>query len=466
MILSYTVVLNEAFEFFQFIDEKLGIVDFHLYSFIGKSTKFIFLGILSLVIYYFIANKEPFSNYELLRKIGIMDKSSVPFYLNEISFYAKYLPSNVIADICNSKCEESDICPNKLPLEGEKKNRAWCRIFGVLDPKDVEYWHEVTYECRKAYFLKYGFLFSAIFLTITSVALFFLHKIIQSIEYDTLLLTGYIILILFAYIFICYTHSLKVNKGGAWRKFKHKSDHFFDLRRFLNLFKEHQCLSISNLKEFKAVTYMIKYIDYILGDKLINHISGKKERTQYNKADLRRILQNITSFFDVLNDKKYKFRAALFLLSGDHKYLYPFILDNSKKTKFHYQIDETEESIHEISSDFFSLSSNSVAAKAYNLGLPISENFKIINMDNEKPSHINSIFCYPLKFSSDVYIYLQKEEKNVFPEKYGVLCIDCDNEDIFSQKNHRLNELLITPFSQRIMFEFSLGLYYSNKENI
>ena len=174
-------------------------------------------------------------------------------------------------------------------------------------------------------------------------------------------------------------------------------------------------------------------------------------------------MQHIKALFYVLHKKEVKFRAALFLLSEDHKYLFPFILDNTNNSKFHCLTDETQ--VHPISADFFSISKDSVAAESWRTKKPISKNNNLKTVLPVSSDHLKSICCYPLEFHDDVYDTLRAEQANL-PINFGILCVDCNDEALFSEKNHKLNVLLIKPFAERIIYELSLGVYYKNRGKI
>jgi hypothetical protein len=135
-IINNSSFLPEIIQKFHEINQRFGLIDINFVKVAGKSTKILVILIMALICYYFIRNKDPFSNLELLRNIPINGYNKKHFYLREIAFYAKYLPSNVLAVMC-SKCPDGDECARSIPSTGEEKTRAWCRLFAKLSAQDV-----------------------------------------------------------------------------------------------------------------------------------------------------------------------------------------------------------------------------------------------------------------------------------------------------------------------------------------
>ncbi|MEA2096737.1 MAG: hypothetical protein U9P73_08625 [Candidatus Cloacimonadota bacterium] len=459
-ILNNSSFLPEIIQKINVINQHFGFVDINFVKVAGKSTKILIILIMALICYYFIRNKDPFSNLELLRNIPISGYNRKHFYLKEIAFYAKYIPSNVLAVMCNN-CPDGNECTRSIPLLGEEKTRSWCRLFAKLSAPDVISWHKATYECRKAFYLKYGLLFSILFLLIAFVTVAILNKVFLPVPMNQIYLGAYLLLLTSSFIFISFTHGLREGQGGAWRSFREYSKLFFKSIEFDDFIKNNLCCQITSEKEIKSIMTMTNYLSYLVENRLIKHICVEKERTLYNKSNIRRILQHLKACFYVTNNKEVNFRCALFLLSENHKYLYPFVRDDSDHSIYYCLNDKSK--VHDISSDFFKINGNSVVAESWRTKKPLSRNINIQTVCPVSSDHLKSIFCFPLTFHEDVYQNL-KEKRGDLPINFGVLCVDSDGKSIFSQKNNNLNTIIIKSFADRIVYELSIGIFYKNKE--
>jgi len=348
---------------------------------------------------------------------------------------------------------------NMSKLMGQS-TRCWCRLFAKFDPKDVVSWHKVTHECRKAFYLQYGFLYSAIFLTFTLIISYLIAQFL-SYNISHLLLIAYIIIILFLYVIISYIHGIKNNQNGAWRNFKEHSRNFFNSDEFDYFIKNNLCFQITSKKEIESIMTMNNYLSYLVENKLLVHLCKNKDSLKYNKANLRRIMQHITALYHVLYEKQYHFRSALFLLSEDQKYLFPFVRDDTNYSRYYCLNDKS--TLHTISSNFFSIDGESIAAETWRTQNSISRDSNLKTVCPASNDHLKSIYCYPLNFNNDIYEILQSigAEQKI---NFGILCIDCNAIETFSRKNHKLNSILLKPFVERIIYEITLGIYYYIKE--
>lgn len=459
-IIKNSSFLNEIIVKFHDINKNFGLIDIDVVKSAGKSTKILIIFIVALICSYFIRNKDPFSNLELLRNISIDGYSKIHFYLREIAFYAKYVPSNVLAVMC-SECQAKNECTKSIPLKSEEKTRSWCRLFAKLSPDDVSSWHEATYECRKAFYLKYGLLYSIFFLSIALVVVSVINKTIFKVPINQMYLVGYILLLATGFMFVSFTHGLKEGQGGAWRKFREQSKLFFNSSEFDVFIKNNLCCKITSEKEVKTILSMTNYLSHLVENKLIKHVCSINERTVYNKSNIRRVLQHLKAFFYVTNEKQSNFRCALFLLSENHKYLYPFVRDNSDKSVYYCLNDDSK--IHDISSEFFRVDGSSIVAEAWRTNQPVSRNINIQTVCHLHTDHLKSIYCLPVSFHGDVYQSL-KDTCGDLPINFGVLCVDSDNSSFFSEKNNNLNTIVVQPFADRIVYELSIGIYYKDKD--
>ncbi len=224
---GYTQLLSDFVEIFKSPLQKFGYDYSGLLDAISSSVKLTIGCFFVTIAFHLLYHKDPFSNLELLRNLPYKDNSKFKIYLRELEFYAKLLPSNILAEKCN-ECQDYNRCPQFIPIEGEAKNRAWCQIFPKLKEEDIENWFKITYGCRKAYYLKYGFLFSAIFLTFIWGLVLILNATILETPANTKLLPYYLLVLYSLCFLFTWTHSLKEEKGGVWRKYKDRVESFFN----------------------------------------------------------------------------------------------------------------------------------------------------------------------------------------------------------------------------------------------
>jgi hypothetical protein len=457
-LFQHSIYLQDILKYFDSINDKYNFIDTSLVKVLGKSSKILVVFVFAYGWYYFLFNKDPFSNIELLRKIHYKAYKKRYFFLKDIAFYAKHLPSNLLAKKCN-ECSRKEECENILEEIGDKKTREWCKLFAKLLPVDVEAFHKATYEFRKAFYLKYGFLFSGIILTIGFIIIYFYSAAYLNETSKISLPLIYIFFTFAAYAGVAISNGLKEGQGGAFRRYRENSQKYFSSEDFNDFLSNNLCNQISDAEDIKSILIMNDYLNFIIDNKLQMHCLGNNKREAYNKANIRRILQHLTALFFALSSRQHQFRTSFFILSDDQKYLFPFILDSSNKAKFNF-LNDTHD-IHKICSDFFSINKNSAAAEAWRLQRPVCRNSNIQTVLHGPNEHLKSIYCYPLSFNGEIYQQIKSDNLNI---NFGVLSIDCNNENIFSQKNCIINNLLVKPFAHRICYELSLGIYYKIKE--
>ena len=231
--------------------------------------------------------------------------------------------------------------------------------------------------------------------------------------------------------------------------------------RFDEILKDNICWQISKRKEVNFIKTQTECLSDLVESKLLMHFYNRNFRTPNNKANIRRVLQYNTALLYSLFEGKVNFRTALFLLSDDQTYLMPFILDNTNKTKWNFLNNNNINK--ELCASFFSIDGDSVAARSWIKNCVIIKNESINTVKPIDSSHLQSILCYPLELIDEVYDIL-KEHNPYLNEVIGVLCVDCDDKNVFSVESHRLMEQMVKPFADRILYEFSLGLYYYYKE--
>ena len=458
-VISKVSIIHEVTSNLEIINKKFLFFDTDIIPLLKKSTKLLIAVMLASFWYYFLINKDPLCNYELLRTINYNSKRRKNPIHKEVSFYAKYLPSNIIATICDG-CGYKDGCQQRVPMDGDRKTGVWFKIFATLDSKDAYQWLKVTNDCRQALYWKYGLLFSALILSLIYIILFISSLLNPQLRpSETIFILIGICLV--GYFFVGFVNRTEKDQGGAWRNFREHSISFFQSEKYADIQSEKLCYKATTEKDLKSLRMMNNYISYIIEDKLLKHCCGYSEKSKNNKAHIRRILQHAKAYYYVLYDKKIKFRTALFLLSQDQRYLFPFILDDTNFSRF-YCLDNSNK-VHEICADFFAIEKDSVASKAWRTREPISQSQNIATVRDIESDHLQSILCFPLRFNSDVYEYLINQDES-FHQFYGVLCIDADSKKVFNNKNYNINIELVKAFADRITYEISLGLYYSYKE--
>jgi hypothetical protein len=455
-------ILLTAPEFFN----HFGFTNVSLFAFFGKGIKFLILFIILALCKYFMNQKDPFKNYELLRNLPKKRLNKFNFLHSEIKFYSRFLPSNILLRICD-ECDEKTVCPNRIKEDDQSRNKAWCNLFALLPSHEILYWHEATYECRKAYFYKFGFYFTFLYLSFFTFCLSIYSHFSPNILLNYTVIITCLLIPLVLYLIHDSINSTREERGGAWRSYREKSNsYFYKSECFEKLMEENICKKVSPEEHTQKINKVTSYLSYYLKDKLDSHCIIGAERSSLNKENVLRVLKYLVTFLCTEHADHIKFRAGLFLINPAEEYLYPYILLKSKRLAALIEHNEKDE-LQKLSADFFSLENDSVAAKAYLSNEPIVKNFdlKSIRGNSFPPKNINSLLCYPLEFYEDVYKKTFKEKENAcLPIKFGVLCVDTNEKDIFTFENKRLYIDLLKPFIDRIIYEMSLGVYYHSKE--
>lgn len=433
-----------------------------LIFFLAKLIKLIVVASLSCFFYYMFAHKDPFSNASLLLKFQNNNYKTKFFFLEELAFFSKYLPSNIIGEQCEA-CEKRASCSNLISYNTAEQNWAWNKLFALFDPSDVKYWMQLTNNCRIAYFTKYGLLICFVIVAICYALFLFVNLFFGKQDVGNIIL-WYLLFLLLMYLVSSLVFGIHFGKSNIWQKFRAKSNHFFDSKEFHKIKKQILCERGKADEDLIKVLTMTNYLGYPIQDKLIHHCLGRNERVPFNTNNIRRIMQYLIAYYSTIYEEAQRnFRTALFFISEDHKYLFPFVKDGINYGTFN-DIPSTEV-LHEISSNFFDLSNNKniVVVEAYNENKEISRNTNLETYDKKEHLNLKSIICIPLTFDEEVYNSFNRGLM-IFPRKFGALAVDCNDKSIFSEDNHELNTSLIRPFVDRIIYELSLGMYYYGEE--
>lgn len=215
---------------------------------LGGPIKTFVMVMLMYFVLYIINMKDPFSNYELLRELGLSGCSRRKSWCqgNEIAYYAQNVPSHLLHRVCDA-CIHGDNCGNRLKKDDADSMKRWSAVFGVLEIGLVEKDLKSVHSCRRAYYYKYMFLWLGILLTVYYI-------LIRSYEYafnpevninhGLLLYIGGCFLACSAYSWI--NSFQNDSDGGAWCRHKQHVEEILGHRFLDEAYRERVCKCYDN----------------------------------------------------------------------------------------------------------------------------------------------------------------------------------------------------------------------------
>lgn len=448
----------------------------------GSTLKILIFIAISFFVYFNFLFNDPLSDTELLRKIIIprsTDQKKIRFIhrlmSNEIHFYAEYCPSNLLP----KRCEECRThgCANRLSITDKKKSSRWNTIFANLPNKNICDLSIHTHRCRLIFYIQYSTWISIIVLILTyAVVRFFEYKDNLEINYYNSSLLNYISIIILIGICIRFFHSTNVTGSrGVWGHFKENVERIFEEQDFKEAFDQYVCKH--NKKEFcyteqnsprnpptvfphekisgseiQALLTSIKCLDKGIKLKLLT-ILEKNSYLKNDKDHLRNTLTALIEMLITLNQSNHRFRGVLLTKTeNSDDYLSPLVTVPFEGQPFLSYRDP------KYFRDNLSKYSDAVAVQAWQRLCVVSASGREIPIFHpEQSEYLRSIIALPIIVDEDI----QKSfsEKGIMLDSViGVICIDCDNEEILSKKNQCLNDLIIQPFLNKLLFQMLFAL--------
>ena len=446
--------------------------DSNLPVYSGTPAKFtLFFIVLFLVSRHFLSS-DPYSNSELLRNLASPGDRQKPFlvmrWMREIGFYAIYCPSNRLPERCRACATKG--CLNRLASANERKTFHWNRIFASLPSALANDLLKSTHKCRAVFLSRYSLWFSAAFL----IPVYFFARLF---EYNTGLevnknsvLIGYIAVLWLTGLLIGYLNSSTTeNARGVLGTFKECVSNIMHMSEYKEAFERVVCGHDDrtnkfrdgaagvdtegipqNTWEFQALVTMLRYLDDVVKGKLLE-VRSFSEETQQDKNSLRRLLAAVTEMYIAIHNNQYRFRSALFVPDKESEFLVPLVdIPFPDQDFFSLQGSYSE--------DNFSKTSRSVASESWVTRQPVYKaGLEIPEFHEGQREYLKSIAAVPICLDYDLGNLLAADNIQV-DSIVGVLCIDSDNVEVFSGQNSSLNELLIRPFANRLVFEMVSGL--------
>ena len=462
---SFTTFLYED------IISKSGIISyFNTFDIIvikGSTLKiFIFIAISFFVYFNFLFN-DPLSDTELLRKIIIprsSDQKKIRFIhklmSNEIHFYAEYCPSNLLP----KRCEECGThgCANRLSATDKRKSSRWNTVFANLENKNICDLSIHTHRCRLIFYIQYSAWISIIILVlIYAVVCFFEYKNNLEVNHYNSSLLSYIIIIFLIGIGIRFFNSTNVTGSrGVWGHFRENVERIFEEQNFKEPFDQYVCkynkeefcyTEHNNIRnhptviphekisgsEIQALLTSIKCLDKVIKLKLLT-ILENNSYVKNDKDHLRNTLTALIEMLITLNQNNHRFRGVLLTKAeNSDDYLSPLVAVPFEGQPFlSYRNPEYFR-------DNLSKRSDAIAVQAWQKLCAVSASGREIPIfHTEQSEYLRSIIALPIIVDEDIQKSLSKS----------------DNEEILSKKNQRLNDLIIQPFLNRLLFQMLFAL--------
>ena len=215
---------------------------------LGGPIKTVVMVMFMYFVLYIINMKDPFSNYELIRELGISGCSRRRSWCqgNEIAYYSQNVPSRLLHRVCEA-CIHWEACGNKLREGDPDGMKRWSAVFGVLDLTLVEKDLSHVHSCRRAYYYKYMFFWLGILMTTYYI-------MIRSYEYafrpEVNANHGLIIYTLMCFaacsIYSWINSFQKDSAGGAWCRHKRHVEDILGHRFLDEAYRERVCKCYDN----------------------------------------------------------------------------------------------------------------------------------------------------------------------------------------------------------------------------
>lgn len=444
----------------------------------GSSLKTIIFFLASFLIYLNFLFNDPLSDTELLRKIITPNNSNknkklryIHKWMNEIHFYAKHCPSNLLPNRC-AECRTQG-CANRLSSSDQRKLSRWNTIFANLPPHIICDLSLISHRCRLIFYIRYSALFSTVLLVfIYCITRIFEYEMNINVNYANISLISYIIIVLVSYFIVGFFHSPNIiGSRGVWGHFKENVEMILEKQTYKEIFDQYVCKhdkkdffytenhtlrTIPQGKiygsEIQALLTSMKFIDEITRIEILRILSDNDYRRN-DKDHLRNTITALIEMLITLNQNKYRFRGALLTPNNNEEdYLTPLVTVPFPGQPFLSYRDP------EYFYENLSKQSEAIAVQAWQKMYTVSASGEEIpTFHQEQSEYLRSIIAIPLIADQEIQnIFLKKNIS--LPNVIGVLCIDCDNENIFSKPNKSLNELIIAQFVNRLLYQILFSI--------
>ncbi|MDD5393750.1 MAG: hypothetical protein PHE17_12090 [Thiothrix sp.] len=420
---------------------------------------FIFLCLIIFTSLHFLSN-DPLSNGELLRNIVNKEKNChlpvIYKLMDEVHYYARHLPSNKLPNICE-KCITEE-CGNRLLINDDNKSYRWNSIFAELPASKINDLLWFTYKCRYIFLLRYSVWISATALIpIYMIARLLEWKLNKNVDTNESLML-YILLLMGTGIIIGLFNSANdENNRGIWGQFSENINNLFESTEFKKVYISNVCKhdeednaftkKNSDIRtpsnEIQRLITIMDFLDNIVKQKVKQILTSNKILGDRNS--LRSILMAMIEMLHVINQEKIRFRCALFVKRQSH--LIPLV-----DIPFDGQPFLTLKSKEHIEKKLL-IDKDSVASRAWKTESIISADKTTINyFHNKQEKYLKSMIAIPLLIDNDIQNSTTTNDRHL-DKTIGIITIDCDNDNYFSDKNQSANLIEITPFINRIILE-------------
>lgn len=461
------------------------------FHFKGSTLKLLIFFILSYFIYSIFLFNDPLSNTELLRSITIPGNSAIKGnkkisfihkLMDEVIFYAKYCPSNLLTNRC-AECANNG-CANRLIISDHKKTSRWNTIFANLENRTICDLLYHTHRCRLMFYFQYSIWFSVFCLVPIYILVRSFERILgMEVYFNNKELLIYIIVLCFIGLIVRGFNSLnKIGSRGVWGHFKEYVERLLEDQSFKDIFDQYVCkhnkMDFSYEEKFhlrshskvsqhekisgselQALLTSMKYIDKIIKLKL-SKILSDDNYIHNDKDHLRNTISAIIEMLVTLNQSKHRFRGVLLVKDYRERCLTPLVTVPFPGQPF-LSYRDPEYFCEKLSED-----SDAIAVQSWQKKSIISaSNEEIPLFHDEQNTYLRSIISLPLIVDKDIQDLFLKNGISL-EDIIGVVCLDCDDDIVFSKENQYLNDLILTPFINRLLFQMLFAVKQQNRSEL
>lgn len=438
----------------------------------GGTAKAIAISLIFFFFFIYAISNDPLSNTQLLKNLTATNygaqRPKVPFYsriMPELGFYARHMPSTAVDAMCRT-CGMYAGCGNSIGKRvTDSALTLWTTVYFQLSAGAV---HDLLFRsnrCRAAFLLRYSFWCAAIVLLFVhpSARIFeFLRGVELQPNYGLLIYIGG--LIVTSYVLGWAMYGNEDSSRGFWGHFKDGVDHLIASQEFAQLFERHVCQRPLRIfqcdspaeatgrvpgSQIQRLLTLIHFLDMLVERKAIAIVEGSDSK-RARHPHLTNILFSLTEMFHQMGNKRHVFRSVLLSNSPNLDYLDPVVFTTSRNGT--YLTLTNPDLIHQN----LSKKNNSIAMQAISSRATVSAvDGGIPRFHDTQLTYQKSIIAYPIVFGPKLRNALL-DKAGEFPIPAAVLVIDTTDELCFSPENQQVNEVLIRPFANRIMFEMAV----------
>ena len=431
---------------------------------------------LILILMHFSLN-DPFEQKEHLYSLAMTNANGkLPWYMklyrNELTFYSKNLLQHRVRGLC-AICTTVD-CSNRLNrADGLTKpghrilhSRAEKIVSESSDRKLAEV-IVADYHCRMLIFAMHALLIIVSF----GLSWYLFARLVELIHFGSstaplgALVTISFCLVIFAALY-AISNARPKSVSGVWSSFRIRLREFLWTDEFESLFKKHICQyggenycfsSKSRPQDDIVVDRSLARAYRIFPEHIaainslkIDAIDKPSEVTEL--TGIATVLTVISQFFRACHTESCIVRSTLFFESENGSFLSPVLrcfsapIDPAYADTLSSEQDRTNLSLD---------NALSLAAESWiNCALLIKNRPNIRPFDQESTMLIGSILCFPIEIKishrKKLSMYSNSVEKN-----FAMLCIDSEEELLFSEDKKDMYEVFMTAFSQEILYSYT-----------